>query len=143
MRVAALLAMLVMSSCGLLPPPDWVANRQPLPSCGEEVVEQGASFDVAARECILDAFADGHAAELISTQRSVEGDPIISYIRVHANGTVEIFVDARADRFKSADWTRQHCDRIMPVADANEPPDLVYADDMVFVEDGCEALPLP
>ena len=135
--------MLMLASCSLLPPPDWVANRQPLPSCGQEVVEQGATFDVAARECVLDAFAEGRAAELISTQRSVEGDPIISYIRVHANGTVEIFVDSRADGFKSADWSRLRCDRLVPVADANDPPDLVYPDDMVFVEDECEALPLP
>ena len=98
---------------------------------------------VARRAALLDSIGTGIAVLRSATQRSVEGDPIISYIRVHANGTVEIFVDARADRFKSADWTRLRCDRIMPVADANEPPDLVYADDMVFVEDGCEALPLP
>lgn len=143
MRAVALLTMLTLSSCGLLPPPDWVANRQPLPSCGEEVVEQGGSFDVDARECLLEAFAERHGAELISTQRSVEGDPIISYIRVHENGTIEIFVDATADRFGSEDWARLRCEKLVPVADANDPPDLVYPDDIVFVEDGCEALPLP
>jgi hypothetical protein len=91
---------LVLTACGLLPPPDWVTNRQPLPSCGEEVVEQGGPFDVAARECLLQAQTEGREAELISTQRSVEGDPIITYMRVHENGTIEIFVDSRQDRFQ-------------------------------------------
>ncbi|HET8777299.1 MAG TPA: hypothetical protein VFN76_06525 [Candidatus Limnocylindria bacterium] len=86
---------------------------------------------------------EGREAELISTQRSVEGDPIITYMRVHKNGTIEIFVDSRQDRFKSADWARLRCDSLVPVAQANEPPDLVYPDDMVFVEEGCEALALP
>ena len=146
MRSAALVLVAAMlSGCGLLPsgPPDWVANRLPLPGCGEEVIGQGGEFDVAARTCLLEAFESGDGAELISTQTSVEGDPITRYLRVHENGTIELFVDATRDRFGSGEWERLHCERLVPVADANDPPDLVVPDAMVFMEDGCETLPVP
>jgi hypothetical protein len=35
------------------------------------------------------------------------------------------------------------CDRLLSVAEANDPPDLVYLDEMVFVEDGCEEVRNP
>jgi hypothetical protein len=136
---------MMAAGCDLLPsiPPDWVTNRLPLPACGEEVVAQGGEFDVAARTCLLQAFDAGRGAEVITTQTSVEGDPITRYIRVHDNGTIELFVDATRDAYGSGEWERLRCERLTPVADAEDPPDLTFPDAMVFVEVGCEPLPAP
>jgi hypothetical protein len=143
MRPAAILAAILVTGCGLLPAPDWVVNRRPLPSCGEEMLEQGEGGDVALRTCLLEAYQEGRPAELVSTQPTIEGDPITRYIRVHENGVVEIFHDATRDRFGSGGWERLVCDRLVPVAEANDPPDNVFAETMVFIEVGCEALPVP
>ena len=61
----------------------------------------GEGVDAEARTCLLEAFEEGRGAELITTQTSVEGDPITRYIRVHENGTVEIFHDATQDQYGS------------------------------------------
>lgn len=142
--LATMLAVLV-TGCGLLPstPPDWVVNRLPLDACGEEVAGHGEGLNVEARTCLLDAFEDGRGAELISTLTSVEGDPITRYTRVHENGTVEIFVDATRDRYGSGSWERLRCDGLVRVEAFNDPPDDVMPAEWVFVEDGCEALPVP
>jgi hypothetical protein len=135
----------LLCGCGLLPSvqPEWVVNRKPLESCGQEQVGHGEGTDVAARTCLLEGFEGGRGAELISTVTSVEGDPITRFVRVHENGTVEIFVDATRDQFGSGAWERLVCERLLPVAEVNDPPDLVFPDSEVFVEDGCEPLPLP
>jgi hypothetical protein len=139
MRLAALLTLAAATGCGLLPPalPDWIVNRQPLPSCGEEVLEQGQAGDVEMRTCLLEAYRDGRPAELISTFPTIEGDPITQYIRVHENGVVEIFVDATRDRFGSGAWERMVCDELTPVDEADDQSG------RVFVEAGCEVLPVP
>lgn len=137
--------MLVLAACGLLPaaPPEWVVNRLPLESCGEEEVGVGGDdFNRSGRSCLLAAFERGEGAELISTMTSVEGDPITRIVRVHENGTVEVFVDATRDRFGSGDWERLRCDRLVPVAEFNRQGSSV-PEAFVFVEDGCETLAVP
>ena len=134
MRPAAgVLAAAVLTGCGLLAPgtPDWVTNRNPLPACGEEVREPGQAGDREMRTCLLEAFEAGEGAELISTHRSIEGDPITEYIRVHENGVVELFADATQDRFGSGEWERFLC------------TGLVAMEDEVFVTAGCESQPVP
>jgi hypothetical protein len=145
MRLVALPAAALLTACGLLPsaPPDWVVNRQPLAACGEEVLEQGESSDAAARACLFDAYQAGRGAELITTQPTIEGDPWTRYIRVHDNGVVELFVDATRDRFGSGRWERFLCERLVSVEEANDPPDLVFPAEMVFVEENCRELPVP
>src|SRR6188768_2379304 len=78
---------LLLCGCGLLSSaqPEWVANRLPLASCGEEVLERGDT-DVEARQCLLDAFRAGEGAELISTQAAGQDGQITRYLRVHENG---------------------------------------------------------
>ena len=134
-----------LAGCGLLPgpEPDWITNRLPLTSCGVEDVGVEGDYDAGARDCLLAAYEAGEGAELISTQTSVEGDPITRYLRVHENGVIELFVDATRDRYGSGTWERLTCDRLVPVAEANDPPDTTFLDAMVFVEDGCEPLPAP
>lgn len=144
-QVAALIVGAFVVGCGLVqgPDPEWITNRLPLTSCGVEEVGVDGDFNVDARGCLLDAYEAGTGAELISTQTSVEGDPIIRYLRVHENGVIELFVDATRDRYGSGQWERLRCDRLVPVAEANDPPDTTFPDAMVFVEEGCEPLPVP
>ncbi|MDQ2674284.1 MAG: DUF4362 domain-containing protein [Chloroflexota bacterium] len=123
--------------------PDWITNRLPLTSCGVEDLGVERTFDADARSCLLAAHQRGSGAELISNVVSIEGDPITRYLRVHDNGVIELFVDATRDRYGSGRWERLRCDRLVPVAEANDPPDVVHPLEMVFVEDGCEELPVP
>ena len=141
MRPAALIAAVVIAGCGLVPsvPPDWVTNRLPLASCGEET----NALNAEARACLLQAFERGSGAEMISTETTIEGDPITRYIRVHENGVVEIFVDASKDRFGSGTWERLRCETLDKVAEANDPNNAGFPEEMVFVENGCEELPVP
>ena len=120
--------------------PDWIVNRMPLGSCGVETIAADGALDAGARTCLLEAFQNGDGRELISTQTTEEGDPITTYYRVHENGTVEIFVDATRDRFGSQRWQRYRCDRLSPVDDVN--PDLANGA-RIFLEQGCEELPIP
>jgi len=120
--------------------PDWIVNRMPLESCGVETIDNGKSLNVEGRTCLLSAFQAGDGAELVSTSLTEEGDPFTTYYRVHENGTVEIFVDATRDRFGSQRWQRYRCDRLSPANDVN--PDLAN-EARVFLEQGCEELPIP
>jgi len=120
--------------------PDWIVNRMPLESCGVETIDNGMGLNVEGRTCLLSAFQAGDGAELVSTSLTEEGDPITTYYRVHENGTVEIFIDATRDRFGSRRWQRYRCDRLSPANDVN--PDLAN-EARVFLEQGCEELPIP
>lgn len=132
-----------MAGCRLFPGavPDWVANREPLESCGHEEAGLGEGIDPAARACLLEAFESGGSAELTSTMTSVEGDPTTRIIRVLEDGTIEVFVDATLDNYGSGEWERLRCAALVPVAEVNDPPDLFYPEEHVFVEEGCEAVP--
>jgi hypothetical protein len=145
MRSAGVLVTALLAGCGLMPafPPDWVANRTPLESCGEEEAGHGESLDVAARTCLLEAFEQGRGAELISTFTSVEGDPIREMTRVHENGTIEKFVDATRDRFGSGAWERFLCETLVPVEEWNAAENDTMPMEYVFIEDGCEPMPVP
>lgn len=134
----------LLAGCGLIgipgPMPDYVANREVLPACGSEQSQHGEALNVGARQCLLEAFSEGRAAEFITTQMTVEGDPVMRIIRVLADGRVQIFADATRDRFGSGQWEEIRCTRLLPVSEYNDPPDEVMSLDTVFVEDGCQRL---
>ena len=136
---------LLATGCGILqgPAPEWVVNRQPLPACGTEVLEQGQAGEPELRRCLLEAFEEGRGAELITTRPTIEGDPVTEYLRVHENGVVEVFIDATQDQFGSGEWERMVCDGLTPVEDLEDAPDAGDAPEMVFVQHGCEPLPVP
>jgi hypothetical protein len=140
-----LVVLLALAGCGFFaaPPPDWVTNRQPLEPCGEEAYGHGEGVDVEARECLIAAFEAGRGAELITTMTSVEGDPITRYIRVHENGTVEIFHDATQDQYGSGGWERLRCERLVAVEGSDDPDVIGFPEHDVFVELDCESLPVP
>jgi nucleotide-binding universal stress UspA family protein len=109
--VAGLAAALVIGGCGLLPsaPPDWVANRSAMPSCGEETLDRGLAENGAGWDCLMAALERSHDAELIRHLTTLEGDPVRQILRIHADGQIELIVDATRDRFGSGQWERLSC----------------------------------
>jgi hypothetical protein len=130
---------LVVAGCGLLPAsvPDWVANRTPLPSCGEERLVRGDT-NLEARQCLFDAFEAGRDAELISTEAITEGREITRYMRVHANGTIELFTDATGDTLQSGGWKRETCGQMLSAEEVRD----VWIEEVFIILD-CEEHPIP
>ena len=136
----AVSATMALAGCGLLVfggTPDWVEQRPPLPLCGRETPGQ---VDSAARRCLLDAFQSGGEGELVSTMTSIEGDPITRYVRVYADGVVEVFHDATRDRYGSGTWERLRCRALVPVEEVNTPDSFTPLQ-YVFAEADCESVP--
>jgi hypothetical protein len=133
------LSLLALTGCNLLSTeqPQWVANRNPLPACGEEVVERGDT-DVEARQCLLDAFRAGTGGELITTQATGEDGQVTRYLRVHENGTIEVFTDATADPLGSGSWERETCGQMLGADEVRD----VWVEE-VFVILNCESQPIP
>jgi hypothetical protein len=125
--------------CGLLPAalPEWVANRQPLPSCGEESHLPG-STNVEARRCLLQAFEQGRGAELVSTQQITDERTVTRYMRVHENGTIELFVDATKDPLGSGSWERETCGQMLPAEEVRD----VWIEEVFIILD-CDEQPIP
>ncbi|HYI67006.1 MAG TPA: hypothetical protein VEW95_08800 [Candidatus Limnocylindrales bacterium] len=139
-RAAALaVAAVTLFGCGVMPSalPQWVADRQPLTACGEEVVERGDT-DVEARQCLLDAFRAGEGAELITTQSSGLDGQVTRYLRVHENGTIEIFTDATQDPTGSGTWERETCGQMLGADEVRD----VWVEE-VFVMLDCNRQPIP
>jgi hypothetical protein len=128
---AGLAAAILLAGCGLMPSrePEWFTNRMPLASCGTEV--EGENPDVAARRCLLEAYRAGRGAELIMRGQMGTGEPLTSYLRVHENGTIEMFLNLGADPSAPGAWERFRCEILAP-----DP-------DHVFIQEGCELLPVP
>ncbi len=133
------LGVLVLAGCGALSTaqPEWVVKRNPLPACGEEVVERGDT-DVEARQCLLDAFRAGTGGELITTQPSGQDGQVTRYLRVHENGTIEVFIDATQDPNGSGTWERETCGAMLGADEVRD----VWVEE-VFVILNCESQPVP
>jgi hypothetical protein len=139
-RAAWLSAVAVLvAGCGVLPSaqPGWVANRKPLPLCGEERLVRGDT-DVEARQCLYDAFASGSDAELISTEAITEGREITRYMRVHANGTIEMFTDTTRDSLQPGGWKRETCGQMLSAEDVRD----VWIEEVFIILD-CTEQPVP
>ncbi len=133
------LLVVLLSGCGTLPSaqPQWVADRIPLAACGAEVVERGDT-DVEARQCLLVAFRAGEGAELITTQSTGQDGQVTRYLRVHENGTIEIFTDATGDPLGSGGWERETCTRLLGADEVRD----VWVEE-VFVMIDCHSQPIP
>jgi hypothetical protein len=145
-RATWVVALVAVAGCGVVatsPVPDWIANRRPLAACGVETIgEEWRGVDTDARQCLLDAWQDGRGAELISTHPTREGDPVTDYLRVHENGTIEVFIDATQDTVGTDDWSRQTCERLVPIGAMGFPPSEA-PESLLFAASGCESLPIP
>jgi hypothetical protein len=135
MRMGGVLtaAVLLLAGCGILQPalPDWVVNRQPLDACADGVAEADSPEARAGQACLLDAYRSGHGAELVTAGSMETGEPMTSYLRVHENGTVEMFLNLGDDPSAPGAWERFRCEEL--VADPVT----------VFVQHDCEQLPIP
>ena len=138
MRLGVLLIVVAIGSACIpvaIGQPEWAANRRPLPPCGVERLSRDGGVDRDARRCLLAAWEAGEEAELISARTTVEGDLVTRYLRVHGNGTIEVFVDATQDAYGSGQWERHRCEALVPATPGDESD--------VFTEEGCEPLPVP
>ena len=133
------LAILALAGCGLLSSdqPDWVANRKPLPACGEETVVRGDT-NLEARQCLYEAYLNGQDAELISTEAITEGRRLTRYMRVHENGTIEMFTDATGDPLGPGGWKRETCGQLLSAEEVRD----VWVEEVFIILD-CEDEPIP
>lgn len=105
--------------------PAAVTDRAALPSCGvERATTQEGPRNEAARACFWGAYLTSRPAEFVSTQLSVEGDPITWIYRVLGPGRIEIFIDSSQDRF-AADrgWQRLDCTTLFTWPSATSTPE--------------------
>lgn len=88
----------------------WL-DREELPSCGEHVLTPADRAEelLPHRRCLADALDAGTGAEAVVRFSTVEGDPITSYLRVHPDGTTELFSDSSEDRFAGRIWVHREC----------------------------------
>lgn len=119
--------------------PAAVAERPPLPWCGQEVVERRADgdfLDADVRECFLAAYGVGDPAEFVSDGVTVEGDRMRTIYRTVAARRLEVYYDMTADQLSARAWTYQECTGILPTgADPAGVP--------LFVPDRCtEPVPI-
>ncbi|HET9416674.1 MAG TPA: hypothetical protein VFP30_03960 [Candidatus Limnocylindria bacterium] len=132
------LAAMVAGCEGFAPPmPDWIVNRQPLDSCAEGIVEDGSPEAEVAQRCMLDAYGDGRGAELVTSGQMETGDPMTTYLRVHRNGTIEVFRNLGGDPNAPGAWERMRCENLVPTDLVRGPAE------GAFTVTGCEMLPLP
>ncbi|HEX5823407.1 MAG TPA: hypothetical protein VFY18_03015 [Candidatus Limnocylindrales bacterium] len=89
--------------------PAIVRDRVALPPCGEEAVRGDGVVNLAGRRCLWTAYLEHRPAEFVTTQWSVEGDPITSIYRVLPGGSVEVFIDSTQDVWSARTWLRLAC----------------------------------
>ena len=90
--------------------PAVVRERSILPACGAETVHDARTeANVAGRRCLWTAYQDHQPAEFITTQWTIEGDPITSIYRVLPGGAVEVFIDSTQDVWSAKTWLHLAC----------------------------------
>jgi len=105
--------------------PAEIVNRDPLPSCGMEIVERavgGDLFDADGRSCFWTAWETGRTAEFVSVSVTVEGGHVTEIYRILDGGRVEIFIDWSRDPFgPSPGWVRTECVGLAPFTNPSAP----------------------
>lgn len=137
--VAGFVVVGVLAGCGAFtePMPDWIVNRQPLAACADGIVEAESPEAEAGQTCILEAFRAGRGAELVTSGEMATGAPLTSYVRVHENGMIEMFLNLGADPAAPGAWERFRCEELIPTEVVRGPVD------GVFTLGSCDQLPIP
>jgi len=90
-------------------PPPFV-DRDPLPSCGSFVLDQGQAPSSTALSCLKVALVDGSGAELALSQPTIEGDAVVTYYRaLPGSSTLRVFTDSTTDVFGARSWSVTTC----------------------------------
>lgn len=93
-------------------PPDWLLDREPLPSCGTFEVDEVRHDNVAfgqAVDCLMSAWRTGTPAELLFAMMTDEGDAVTNLYRILGEGGVEVMYDAREDVFGATAFGYLRC----------------------------------
>lgn len=144
-----IVAVLLVASCATRQPdpewtanaPEWVLSRLPLPSCGEERYDAAnVRFDVAIRQCLLDAYQSRDEAEMVSIESRGGEGRLVRIYRVYADGAVELLARLPADEFGPDRWERLRCQGLAPVDEVMGPTQL--PGDQVFLAGPCDPVPV-
>ena len=135
MRRSSVLALaaslLVVGGCGRLFPavdnafsnaPAAVRERPAMPSCGSETVHGPSDANIDGRQCLWDSYLGKQPAEFITTQWTVEGDPITSVYRILPDGAIEVFIDSTHDAWSSKSWLHLACQELALIDGAPGQP---------------------
>jgi hypothetical protein len=122
----------LLGGCGLLPGPSdqsfvnapaAVRERSALPACGAETVHDARTeANVDGRQCLWAAYQNHQAAEFITTQWTIEGDPLTWIYRVLPGGAVEVFIDSTQDAWSAKTWLHLACRELALIDGAPAQP---------------------
>ncbi len=101
--------------------PQAFLDRAQLASCGEFVLRQGESAPTTAMTCLENARGTT-GAELMVTAPTVEGDPVVTWVRALPSGGLETWSDVSADRFagEGVSWHYSFCPDATSLASPGE-----------------------
>lgn len=120
---------LVLASCGDLDgsarrfdnAPLVVRDRVALPECGEETAHVGIGANTDGRRCLWAAYQQDRPAEFITTQTTIEGDPITFIYRILPGGAVEVFIDSTQDAWSARTWLHLACRELALIDGPGQP----------------------
>lgn len=131
-RFFALIAsLLLVAGCGRLFPavdtslsnaPAAVRERPALPACGSETVRAAADANIDGRNCLWSSYLGRQPAEFISSQWTIEGDPITFVYRILPDGAIEVFIDSTHDAWSAKTWLHLACPELALIDGAPGQP---------------------
>ena len=87
--------------------PKEVAQRTPLPSCGQYGEGPNEATTLAPEAaCFADAVSTKRPAEVVHIITSTEGGTIVELFRYAGSGNVVLYMDTTSDRYSAQNWTR-------------------------------------
>ena len=79
----------------------------------------GANTD--GRRCLWAAYQQDRPAEFITTQTTIEGDPITFIYRILPGGAVEVFIDSTQDAWSARTWLHLACRELALIDGPGQP----------------------
>jgi hypothetical protein len=109
------LLLLLLTACSGVDAKHDFDERRSLPSCGSFAAGPSKPPPASVWACFSQARQHGKPAELVISQRSVEGDPIVTYYRtVPGQEGIETFTDYTKDAYGGGGWTHAVCQQVEP-----------------------------
>jgi hypothetical protein len=106
-RTLALVMLAALATgCSQSPGPATTATAPQ--NCGAENYGRGVGYNAAARDCLWAAFERKQPATFVTTVLTVEGDPIVKTVKMHAPDRIDVILDTRKDKFgpqRVTTWT--------------------------------------